>query len=377
MQPSRVGRGLSRPLLAFLLVAAAPLSLSAQDDSVFDGVWGLRQWYENEGNALVQSIRLSGRFQYEYARVEDGAVSHDEWNVRRMRLGIRAGLFRDFLLHVETDLDPQDRDPLYLRLTDAYLEWSRSTTLAVTVGKQGVPFTMDGSTSSRSLLTIDRSNLANNMWFPQEYLPGMSVSGEAGRWMYQIGVYSAGEANREFGELNAGAVALVLLGYDLADALGADRALLRGTYVYQRPDPANTFTRPHHHVGSVFLDYGDGRLGVRADVSAAAGYLGQSDLWGAMLMPWLDVTSKLQLVGRYTRVASSDPNGVRFARYESELVSGRGDTYDELYLGANYYFYGHELKLQGGLTLAEMQDEANDGGSYSGVGATVGVRVSW
>lgn len=358
------------------LLTAAPLSLAGQD-SGFDDIWGLRDWYQNEDNPVVQSLRFTGRFQYEYARVEDDGASYDEWNVRRMRLGIRSGLLRNLLLHVEADVNPQERDPFYLRLTDAYLEWSRSPALAVTVGKQGVAFTMDGSTSSRSLLTIDRSNLSNNIWFPQEYMPGVSVSGEASRWVYHFGAYSAGEANEEFGELNAGAFTLMQLGYDLAAALGTDEALLRGAYVYQSPDPLNTFTRQLQHVGSVYLDLVEGRLGVRADASAAAGYLGQSDLWGTMLMPWVDLTAKLQLVARYTHVASSDPNGVRFARYESELVSGRGDTYDELYLGGSYYFYGHELKLQGGLTLAEMKDEANDGGTYSGIGATVGLRVSW
>ena len=50
----------------------------------------------------------------------------------------------------------------------------------ITVGKHSVPFTQEGATSSRELLTIDRSNLANNIWFGQEYMPGVSVSGRRG-----------------------------------------------------------------------------------------------------------------------------------------------------------------------------------------------------
>ena len=76
-----------------------------------------------------------------------------------------------------------------------------SDLFALTVGKQGVPFTMDGSTSSKELLAIDRSNLANNMWFPEEYMPGISSSGGRSNWVYQLGIYSGGSANREFGEL--------------------------------------------------------------------------------------------------------------------------------------------------------------------------------
>ena len=63
-------------------------------------------------------------------------------------------------------------------------------------------------------------------------------------------------------------------------------------------------------------------------------------------------------------------------RYPRRTTLGH-DRYNELYLGVNYYFYGHKLKLQGGVTFADMRDSANDGGSYSGVAATTGLRVSW
>jgi phosphate-selective porin OprO/OprP len=365
-------------LILLLIAPAWPTSVAAQDErSAFDDIWRFAEWYDDQANPVVQSVLFSGRFQYEYATVSDDPETYDEWNVRRLRLGARMGLFRQLTVHVEAEFNPQERDPFYMRLTDTYVEWSRSPDLAVTVGKQGVPFTMDGSTSSKELLTIDRSNVSNNMWFPQEYMPGVSVSGEASNWVYQVGAYSAGTANKEFGEFDGGFFTLALLGYDVGDAVGTDRALLRGTYVYQDPDPANTFTRQLEHVGSLNLDLEDSGWGLRADVTAAAGYLGQSDVWGTMVMPFVNVTSGLQLLTRYTRVASSDPNGVRLARYESQLRSGRGDRYQEAYLGANYYFYEHKLKLQAGVQWADMSDEAADGGSYSGVGATVGLRISW
>ncbi len=83
-----------------------------------------------------------------------------------------------------------------------------------------------------------------------------------------------------------------------------------------------------------------------------------------MAMPFFNVTSKFQLVGRYTVVKSDDDNGVRLATYESRVVSGPGDRYEEFYAGANYYFYAHRLKLQTGVQWAEMDDRANDGGDY-------------
>ncbi|MBI2819743.1 MAG: hypothetical protein HYX73_07170 [Acidobacteria bacterium] len=326
---------------------------------------------------MLQNVLLSGRFQYDYALLDADQGSRDEWNVRRFRLGAKSKLFRTLTLHGEVELNPQEADPLYVRITDMYLQWSKSGSFQLTFGKHGAPFTMDGSTSSKELLTLDRSNLSNNMWFPQEYIPGVSIAGERSDWVYRAGVFSAGEANREFGKFNGSVFSLAVVGYDFAKSIGVKEALLAGNYVYQNPDPKNTFTRQLQHVVSANFKFEADQWGIRTDVSAASGYLGESDLWGVMVMPFANATDKLQFVGRYTFIKSDDPNGVRLATYENHVVSGRGDRYNELYLGANYYFYGHKLKLQSGLQFGDMNDSANDGGAYSGISWTTGLRVSW
>jgi phosphate-selective porin OprO and OprP len=281
--------------------------------STFDRIWKFSEWYNNSANPVVQRVQFSGRFQHEFAYVNSDQGDHDEWNVRRLRLGARATLFRTFTLHGEAELNPQERDPLYLRLTDMYLQWSPSARFALTMGKQGVPFTSDGATSSRDLITIDRSNLANNIWFPQEYMTGVSVSGRVAPWVYRAGVYSSGAMNREFGEFTGEVFALGLVGYDFGRALGMREALVTGNYLYQQPDPENTFTRQLRHIVSVHTRFEAGRLGTRTDVSRATGYLGQSDLTSVMAMPYVNVTPKFQLVARYTMVRSDELNGVRLA----------------------------------------------------------------
>ena len=70
-------------------------------------------------------------------------------------------------------------------------------------------------------------------------------------------------------------------------------------------------------------------------------------------------------------------NGIRFARYENALESGRGDEYNEFYFGVNKYFYGHKLKWQTGVQYTTMDDNADDGGDYDGWGVTTGIRISW
>ena len=379
MQPTISAR---RWLVATLLMLWPGTALTqgqpaAKQPSTFDRIWRFSEWYTSETNPVVQRLQFSGRFQYEFATLDADQGEHSEWNVRRMRLGPRVTLFRSFLFHAEADLNPQEAEPLFVRMTDLYVQWTKSPRLAITVGKHAVNFTMDGSTSSKELIAIDRSNLTNNIWFTEEYLPGVGVSGRVAPWSYRAGLYSSGSRNKWLGEFDGGVFTYTLLSYDFGKALGVREATLAGNYLYQQPDAKNTFTRPFEHIMSMNFKVESERWGVRSDLSAATGYLGQSDVWGAMTMPYWNMTGKLQLVGRYTYVTSEDPNGVRLATYENAIVSGRGDRYNEVYGGVNYYFYGHKLKLQTGIQHADMNDRAGDGGAYSGTSWVTGVRVGW
>ncbi len=121
----------------------------------------------------------------------------------------------------------------------------------MTFGKQGVPFTNDGATSSKELLTIDRSNIANNIWFPQEYMPGVSVSGRIAPWVYRGGVYTSGAMNREFGEFSGDYFTLALVGYDFAKRSAQKRPCSPAITSTSILTADNTFTRQLEHIISV------------------------------------------------------------------------------------------------------------------------------
>lgn len=367
---------LSRGLATIAAVQAA--GDTGKGRSAYDKIWkSFTEFYKDESNPIVQSVLFTGRYQYDFAWLDADQGHHTEWNVRRLRLGPKMTLFHKVVFHSEIELNPQEHDPLYMRFTDFYVQWNRSKRTVLTVGKQAVPFTNEGATSSKDLLTIDRSNLNNNIWFTEEYLPGVSVSGTSAPWVYRAGVYSGGAKNREFGEFTGDLSTLGVVGYDFAKSLKVKEALLVGNYVYQHPDPQNTFTRPLEHIFSLNFKFEADGWGFRSDLSKAAGYLGQSDLWGVMAMPFYNFTDKFQFVGRYVFLESERPNGVRLGTYENRIVAGRGDRYKEGYLGANYYFYGHKLKVQTGVQFADLRDRANDGGAYSGTSWVTGLRVGW
>ena len=92
-------------------------------------------------------------------------------------------------------------------------------------------------------------------------------------------------------------------------------------------------------------------------------------------------TKKLQLVARYTFLDSSGPDGIKLPRrYENEvpdLNGTRGDRYNAIYAGLNYYLYGHKLKFQTGIEYSHMSDSAGNGGSYNAWTYSSGIRFSF
>src|SRR5687768_2174659 len=108
-------------LLAFPMAAAAQ---TTNEPSPWDTAWrNFSQWYADDTNPFVQSVVFSGRYQHDFLLLNADQGDHDEHNIRRLRLGPRVRLFRTFLLHAEADLNPQE-GPVFLRITDAYLQWS-------------------------------------------------------------------------------------------------------------------------------------------------------------------------------------------------------------------------------------------------------------
>jgi len=361
---------------------AQKASLSERATELFDRIWSYPTLYENPDNPVLKRLALRGRLQADFPLFESDQGTYTEPQIRRLRLGFESHWLADLVLHVEVDIDATCEDgercddDAYEGLTDAYLGWAPHEAFELKVGKVSAPFTLDGSTSSTRLLTLERSNLSNNLWFPVEYHAGINASGRIDGWRYMAGVYSS-STTENFGDFDGGVFTLLSLGHDFSQRLKADEALLTLDYVYNEADRDNVSTRDLAHVVSLHFRYDSGRWGVRSDLSGGIGYGTQADLIGLVLMPFYDFNEYVQLVTRYTYVKSFGDNGVRFARYESRIESGRGDRYNEFFLGLNGYLYGQRFKLQTGLVYTHMADAPNDGGDYRGWGWTTGVRLSW
>jgi phosphate-selective porin OprO and OprP len=384
--------------LAPLVALAAPFStvVSAAEKpadpltEAFDDAWSLVKLYENPNNPVIQKLAFTGRLQLDYVAIEGQGdptagvtntdIDYDFGGWRRLRGGFKATVFKDFTLHGEGDFNP-DEAPVYQRLTDAYIAWGPCDAFEVKVGKQGMGFTLDGSTSSKELLTIDRNNLSNNLWFTNEYLPGITVGGSINKWLYTVGLFSQGEEDKEFGNFDSGTTWMASIGYDLSSVTGGEESVVALDYMFNEETPSTPSLFSNRSLGQVVslnFRYEKDAFGFRGDLAHGDGFLGQSDMWGLVLMPYFNITDKLQAVFRYTYLNSDDLDGIRFARYETFPMNGtRGDKYHEAYAGLNYFFYGHKLKLQTGLQFTSMSDDANNGGAFDGWSWTTGLRLSW
>lgn len=167
---------------------------AAAEATGFDRVWSYATLYEKPDDRYLQKFALTGRLQADSAWVDaDQGQFDDIFTWRRFRFGFKAELFHDWTLHVEADFDLNESlGDMYTRLTDAYIGWSPTEYLDLTFLKQSVGFTLDGATSSKNLLTMQRNNLSNNLWFTNEYFTGIDARGKIdSNWRYRIGVFSS------------------------------------------------------------------------------------------------------------------------------------------------------------------------------------------
>ena len=358
--------------------------INAQEDqeSTFDKIWDNVVLYENDENSLMSKFWLTGRLQGEYHSFENEvapAIDHDDYDWRRFRFGFKATLFGDITLHSEADLGLENRGrPLYNDLTDTYISWSTENGMKFKLGKQSAPFTLDGSTSSKKLHTLERSKIAGNIWFGQEYFPGISVSGSKDEIDYFAGFYSNDNKPEFDGAFKHGQFGILSVGKDYAANFDLEKSYLRLDFMFQEDDGNDDVEdfSDWNAAYSFVTKWENNDWYFWTDLSFADRKDG--DVWGIQLMPFYDITDKTQVIFCYTYLDSSGVNQLRASRWEDRLDRGeyRGDDLTEYFFGLNHFFYGHKLKWQNGLQYTEL-DQADGSKEYEGWGFTTAFRISW
>lgn len=353
----------------------------AQDESIYDRIWAAPVLYENPDNSTIQSFSLIGRYHGQYWSVRADQGNDADWENRRIIFGFDSELFQNFTLEAQMFVETGGGS-IYGGLYVGYLEWaSPDSDFSISIGRLDYLFTgYERSESSKRINAIERGLVVNQV-MPGEVV-GAHLKGKRGRFSYHGGWFSS-STEQEFDDFNSGSAAVIGGAYDTE--LFYDSGKLHLDYLHYPGDPEGNAFEPYRHIVSLWHRGEKGRLGMAVDLTWADPIESDNNIFGLTLEPTWMLLNKvfadndpLQLAVRYQYARSDEDNGLSLQRrYEQEVTQGLGDRYQALYMGLNYYLYGHKLKLMAGGEYAKMKDRADDGGEYSGWTWFGAVRLYW
>ncbi len=355
----------------------------ADTRSIYDKIWGAATLYKSDDNPVLQEFALQGRLHLQYAD-GDGFSSGDrpeevlwgDMEVRRFRLGFKSKWFRQFKLEGQIDVNPNFDPQFYSQIYDLNVTWAPNDRFNIGIGKYKANFfSVEQFTSSKEILTFERSLLSNTLFTSE--LTGIRANGKINNWIYTVGGY-AGDDQDEFTDFSAGAVIQAGIGYDLTSLTGMDKGIVKFDWQHSTDSKNAGGGALFTNAFSLNSTWEKGRFGLYTDVLGGLGRDSQSDVWGFHVIPSFYILDGLQFVTRYQFGSGSNdglPLQSRYERLSPHVTDGgRGDQYQAVYLGLNYYLYGHKLKLMAGTEFWDMNG-GGDGGDYSGWTTLVGLRM--
>ena len=249
-------------------------------ESSLADAWDFADLYENEQGDY---FKLSGRLQLDSSWVDSDQGDFNDTLWRRFRFGFK-GKYGEFKVALEADINLNDSlGDSYNRLTDANIGWSLDKDTELKFLKQSTGFTLDGRTSSKKLLTPERNNLTNNLWFTSEYFTGVSVKSKlADDWSYKTGIFSS-DGSDEISISEASYFAMFSTSKKLAKNNLWDKGEVSLDYVYNDTHEDGD-TRDFSQVISTSSKFQQNDWGLQSDISWGKGDLGQSDLFGVVVI---------------------------------------------------------------------------------------------
>ncbi|MEO7101305.1 MAG: porin [Luteolibacter sp.] len=363
------------------------------EGSEYDRLWSIPMLYQNENNPYIEELAIQGQIQTQYAYGSDdtGEFSSGDladsttWgdvDVRRLRGGVKARLFKNLKLQTLFDIYPDISPRFYNRMVEAYLSYSFNSTFNLSVGKTELRFSHEQEISAREILPFERSLLEGTLYGGQ--LTGIWLSGKgiAGGFFYEAGVYG-NDRQDEFTDMKGGAMILTKIGYDYAKKAHMDKAQVALHYLHNTDpgyveNPGDLVSPSFSNSFALSNDMTLDKFSLATEAYWGEGANGRSNVYGLTVTPAYYLMEKLQLVTMFQFAQSSDPNGFGLpSRYEA-LSPGagdkKGDAYFSAYSGLNYYIYGHKLKLMAGVKYANMSG-GSGGGDFDGFTGLLGVRA--
>jgi len=129
-------------------------------ESAVKPLWSLPKLYKGDG--LISEFGLHGRYQGQYYWADGPAGSSDDYETRRARIGSHLKLSNGIKLSASFNLELDDSFA-FDDLNDIGLFWEGESGLSFGIGKLKPGITAEYATSSKRILTIERSLLVNQL----------------------------------------------------------------------------------------------------------------------------------------------------------------------------------------------------------------------
>jgi hypothetical protein len=344
-----------------------------------------------EGDGFIKSVKFKGRYHGQWiSQTEDtlsGGVAtnngYNEFQSRRFRLGTEIEMANDLTLGVSFNISDGSggsgnhglvRGPFFDDLDELTLEWAPSDEFYILAGKTKQKITTENETA------ISNSVISNKPW-------GVAVGFEALGLKHEIGGWISGADRDSTGDR-----------YDWADFDSRGSMTYRNSmnvteatelqFGYQFTNNSGGTAAPEgnadvnlgssfEHVASLATVSEFGSFGLITDLIYAANGEGTGslsdgfDTSGIVIMPYYDITDKLQFVTRYAFMDQGREQ--RPQRYDTRRTV---ENYHTFYAGFNYYVCKNNLKLMAGYEYA-TGDIHNTSNSVETGTWMLGVRTSW
>jgi hypothetical protein len=335
------------------------------------------------------SLNVRGRIQLRYDFENPNTAGDDPTHslqIRRARIALQGNVFSPYVkYYFQFGFSPRDMsndlpsDPTSIRrnpLRDARIEIDRLRDFTLWMGQMKVPFSRQRVVSSSSLNMVDRSSVSAQFNLDRDIglqVLSKDLGGLGGKLGYNVGVFMGEGRNAfnttDFGLLYVARVEVKPFGkfedYSEGDVTRSETPGLSigAAYAFQdRAHPARGVTGDapadggttdfHHATADIMFKYRGVSLHTAAHLrrgfnrvnGGALDEMGnpiptapalQGVAWFAQL-GYLVPKIPLELVGRYGMIRKVEFGGD---------PTGQVDA-DEVGLGANWYFVGHDLKLQ-------------------------------
>ncbi len=366
-------RCLSRPL-----VAAGLALVSTSSSQVFAATTA-----ESFEQFFAENVSFSGRLhpQYDYLESElsgtdvpDPAVAKRDY-FRRVMAGVKIDFSKKLRLNYLTDVS--DR---VVKNQVARIEWKLSESDKIHLGYEKAPFGFEDTTSSAKVKPIERS--ANTRFWNEVVGIG---SYHSGLYYYHnfedglssvLGVTHNVKADSEVPDLFSGDVSLYSRFSKKGKTNGGTSYQTGLDLGYQPSDKRGDVFASSLFANFSVLECDVALEATLGDIELAGGNSAFATGWHAQLSRMLG-GEKLEGVVRISRVDTDGyqlklSSAVRKAPYSGFKY----EEVDSLYLGANYYLDGNDIKLSFGYELAEARNALSGTGPLDEVEETVsGFRV--